>query len=531
MPDRWRSLIRILGIVGFIAYMVPGTVRETTDRMALHLKDGSTLIGNFTEESYGEGAFSGRIEEVHASSGLGTVGVFAPLRRSPGGAGEIVPGGELYPGRLVRRIGQEEVEVYGQKQIWAKIRTLDGFDGYTPDTPIAELKSGTGIRVRGPEAAGLRPEMKYNIGAILAWPFRFLMILNLYLVLYVPGLLLGFVYLVVAALVYPLGLLHALVLQKNHDEFDFFFRRLIHNQFKLGVACAGWTGAVPHVDLFAQERKAFPAQFAAPAGEGMSRNEVLLRLVLPFAAVLVLLFLYQGLSAFGVIDWFSMMQLPRFLLFLKMIGGFLLLLFLGYSLHFGGPHFVRAYPHILVLALMVPAVMVVSVVQWAFTAATGRDLGILSRFQLHYWRCKTSVQAASFGIVSSPPPILTLFRGGSEEEGSPPAAAKISMNLIVLLLFIVMSGGLYGFFWLARIARLMSDDPFTIVLVTAAGGTLPLSFLLARYYRRAEILTKVNPSIVMEILVMLPGANLILGPFVVQYLLNQYEKTKAAQGV
>ncbi len=531
-PDRWRSLIRVLGIVGFIAFLVPGSVREPTGRQALHLKDGTSLIGSFSEEpGFGESSFAGRIDEVHASSGFGTVAVFMALRRSPGMTGEMVPGGELYPGRLVRRVGQEEVEVYGQKQVWAKIRTLDGVDGYALETPLLEMKAGTGIRVRGADAAGLRPEMKANIPAILAWPFRFLIILNLYLVLYLPGLLLGFVYLLAAAAVYPLGLVHALVLQKNHEEFDFFFRRFVQNQFKLGISFAGWTGAVPHIDLFSQEKKAFPAAFAAPAGGGMSREDVLLRLVLPFAAALALTLLYQGLVAFGVVDWFSMMQWPRFFQMMKLIGSLCLGLFLFYSLHFGGPHFVRAFPHIFVLAWMFPAMVVVTVVQWAFTAVTGRDLGILSRFQLHYWRCKISVQAASFGIVSAPPPILTLFRGGTEQEGTPPAAPRISMNLIVLLLLIVLSAGIYGLFWLARVARLMADDPFTMVLVTIAGGSIPLSFLLARYYRRAEILTKVNPSIVMEILVMIPGTNLILGPFVVQYLLNQYEKTKSAQPV
>lgn len=525
-PERWLSLFRLLGFLGFIAALFPSQVRESTGRQRLDLKDGSALIGSMQHSAYAPGFYSARVEESRGAE-LYSVTYYAALRKTAGADGDAVAGGELSSGRLIKKIAEQEVESYGTKQTYWKVRTLAGIEGFLPASAVAQVKSGANLNIAAEDVSVLRDETKFNLAAAAAWPFRILILFNVYLLLYLPGVLFSIVYLLSAAFVYPLSLLHALVLQRNNEELDHFFRRLIQNQFKLGVALAGWTNSIPHVDVYGQEKNPFPAQAAMAVPESMDRAAVLMRVLLPYALLAGLWYAGKGLDSFGFFEWTATLQFPAFFMYVKKALSGLVVLFLLYSFHFGGPHFLRAYPHILVLALMALGHGGSCIAQWAAAAATGRAIEPVSRFQLHYWKCKASVQAACFGLTAELPSLRELVSGGEESEGAGAPQPKLSMNLLVLSILLAVSGGLYGFFWLARVARLMSDDAFTIVVTSVAGGLLPLSFIFSRYYRRAEMLTKMNPGVLIEILMIVPGANLVLGPFVIQYLLNHYERMKA----
>lgn len=520
------SLFRVLGFLGFIAMLAPSQVRESTGRGRLDLKDGSAFTGSIQLSPYAQGVYAARVEEIKGGE-LSYVTYYASMRKAPGADAETAAGGELGGGRLLRKLGEQEVESYGAKQIYWKVRTLSGQEGFVPASALSPVKTGAVLNVSAEDVIALRDETKFNLAAAAAWPFRILVLFNVYLLLYLPGIFFSLVYLISAAFVYPLSLLHALVLQRNNEELDHFFRRLIGNQFKFGVSLAGWTNAIPHVDLFGQEKTQFPAQASMAVPENMDRGAVLMRVLLPYALLAGLWYAGRGLDSFGFFEWTASLQFPAFFVYVKKILSTLVLLFIVYSFHFGGPHFLRAYPHILLLAFMALGHMIASVVQWAAAAATGSALEPLSKFQLHYWKCKASVQAACFGLTSELPSIKELISGGEEVEGAAASQPRLSMNLLVLSILLAASGGIYGLFWLARVSRLMSDDSFTIVVTAVAGGLLPLSFIFSRYYRRAEMLTKMNPGVLMEILMILPGINLVLGPFVIQYLLNHYERMKA----
>ncbi len=527
-PERWTSVFRLLGLIGFVAALAPSTVREATGRERANLRDGSALLGSIRDSGY-TGLYSARIDEVKGKD-LFAVNYYASLRKAAAQDSEAAPGGELMQGRLVRRLGSEEVKVFDQKQTWWKVRTLDGIEGFAPETGFTELKAGSQLNLYAADTLSVGPETQINIAAALAAPFRFFLLFNVYLVLYLPGLFFSIVYLAAALVVYPLNLLHAFVLQRNNDELDQFFRRFIQNQFKLSTALAGWTSAVPHVDLYGSEKTTFANQIHVPASEGMDRTQVMIRLLLPYAVIAGLWFILKGLRLYGIADWWDSVSFPAFFYHMKMVFAAIVAYWLLYSMHFGGPHYVRAFPHIAILGLIAIAAGAAAVVQWGSAAFRGDDIEPLSRLQLHYWRSKASVQAACFGLTSDLPRVQELFSGGEESETTAPVPGRVSMNLAVLVILLAASGGLYGLFWLARVARLMSDDAFTIICVAVAGGLLPLSFVLSRYYRRAEALTKMNPSWIIEILLMIPFVNLALGPFVIQYLLNHYERLKAQAG-
>ncbi|MBI3395208.1 MAG: DUF4389 domain-containing protein [Spirochaetia bacterium] len=323
-------------------------------------------------------------------------------------------------------------------------------------------------------------EGKLLISGILSMPFKPLVLLNVIWIMNIPTLLMNILYLPVGVIVYLLNLVHAFVLQRNNEELNTFLIRMVNSRLKLTIALSGLTDVVPHLDLYASERGGFPVSYAVKPAERMPRFWVALRLL--------------GVS--GII----------------------------------------LVPHMIIMFFLMIAYSVVLLVQWIIISATGHPNAALQSFINHVWRVGPMLESFAFGLRNEIPNPLLLIPNKSDElettgggsgwiQGA--GGAKVSMNLLVLLLLLICSGGIYGFFWLARVARLMGDDPFTTILVSGLGLTLPLSFIYSRYYRRSETLQRMHPSVLVELFVMIPLLNGIMGPFVIQYNLNNYERMRA----
>lgn len=376
--------------------------------------------------------------------------------------------------------------------LWGyQIRSAELPEGAAPES-LKVLAAGVYI-VSTDDVREIEPVYMYQLKGLITFPFRFLLIFNLVWLLHLPALLLWPVYEAAGAAACMFNMIHALITEQNHQELTRFLMRVHLFRWKLLLSLNG--EQLPHVDIHGREKMKLPLRFTASIDSDFSRMQVLARLSVP-------LLMYALFTAWTTVA--AMFSGPLFLYITLGVLGLLLLPF----------------------ALFLPG----QILLWIFLALKrpGPDwlLEIMyrpQRFVLHvscWWQGLTSdSRAISAGIKS----VLSAGNGNFDPAQSP----KIEMNLLVLLLLVLFSGGLYTLIWTGRTARLMQDDPFTLILVSLVGGLLPLSFIMARYYRRGEIMLKTPPSLLVEILMMLPGVNLILGPFVIQYGLNLFAKSQA----
>jgi len=61
-------------------------------------------------------------------------------------------------------------------------------------------------------------------------------------------------------------------------------------------------------------------------------------------------------------------------------------------------------------------------------------------------------------------------------------------NLVVLFLLFVLTGGLYYFWWLARVSRIFNEDPVINILLTVFSAGIWSLYLNIRYMQKSEII-------------------------------------------
>jgi heme/copper-type cytochrome/quinol oxidase subunit 3 len=146
-------------------------------------------------------------------------------------------------------------------------------------------------------------------------------------------------------------------------------------------------------------------------------------------------------------------------------------------------------------------------------------------------RFTSSLRGLAAGWTNRPAILLeallapVAFEDGVTDDASD--ETEIQMNLLVLVTLLLTSSSLYLPCWLARVNKLMGDDPFTFLALLFITGALFASFLLPKYYRRAEGFQKREARWLFEIMLFLPGINFILGPIIIQYELNRYAYLKS----
>lgn len=509
--SRLPALFRLLGLLGLLSLPFGAPIRESTGRTELQAPGGVTFRGQVESwfipgETPGYHLESG---EVHSSSPLFQVldDSASILRSAPGPEGSIVTGAALPRYRLVRVLESLEAPAYagGPKITWKRLRGLDGTEGFAAVTLSPDLTTRDSARlyIHAEDVRHAGPEFRYTVRGLATLPLRILLLFNVVWLLHLPALALLVSYQMVGILLTVLNLLHALVLERNHREFQQFVGRLIYFRLKLLVSLMGSGGPIPHVDIHARERERLPLRFGVPIEDSLPRTQAIGRL-LGYAAIVALLFTAPGFFA-------SLSGIPRMVA----------LVALG----------------VLAFLILLPPV-VYSLVQlaiWSTEATIARVPGILLQIQGRLLRLALTIELFVLGFITSPGAFKQAFsspvagRAGevAKDRFDPGPGAKIEMNLVVLILCIGLSLGLYALCWLSRVAKTMGDEPFTILLVSVLGGGLPLSFLFSRYYRRTELLQRSNPSILVELLVMVPGINLLLGAFVVQYGLNALARAQA----
>jgi hypothetical protein len=61
-------------------------------------------------------------------------------------------------------------------------------------------------------------------------------------------------------------------------------------------------------------------------------------------------------------------------------------------------------------------------------------------------------------------------------------------NLFVLFLLMVITGGLYFFWWLARVSKIFGDDPIINILLTIFTFPIWGSYLCLKYMQKSEMI-------------------------------------------
>lgn len=509
--SRLPALFRLLGLIGLLSFPLGGTLREQTGKTQLQSPGGVEFVGH-VESWYIPGEAPGyHLEsgEVHTSSPLFQIldDAALALRTSAGPEGQVIPGAALARYRLVRVLESVEAPAYagGPKITWKKIRGLDGTEGFAAVTlsPDLTAKSPARLYIHAEDVQHAGPEVRYTAKGLATLPLRILLVFNVVWVLHLPALILFLSYQLAGVFLTALNLLHALVLERNHREFQQFVARVIYFRLKILVSLMGSGGPIPHVDIHARERERMTLRFGPPIEDAMPRAQAISRL-LAYAGIIALLVMGPGLLA-------SLGGIPRIVaLVITGVVGFLLLL----------PAIVYA---------------IVQLAIWATEGTIARVPVVLLQVQGRLLRLALTIELFALGFITSPlafkqafaSPVVNRAGEVAKDRFDPGPGSKVEMNLVVLILCIGLSFGLYSLCWLARTAKTMGDEPFTILLVSVFGAGLPLSFLFSRYYRRTELLQRSNASILVELLVMVPGVNLLLGAFVVQYGLNALARAQA----
>jgi hypothetical protein len=61
-------------------------------------------------------------------------------------------------------------------------------------------------------------------------------------------------------------------------------------------------------------------------------------------------------------------------------------------------------------------------------------------------------------------------------------------NLVVLFLLFILTGGLYYFWWLARVSRIFNEDPVINILLTVFSAGIWSLYLNVRYMQKSEMI-------------------------------------------
>ncbi|MCB1138287.1 MAG: hypothetical protein KDK23_05990 [Leptospiraceae bacterium] len=334
---------------------------------------------------------------------------------------------------------------------------------------------------------------------ILYVPGALLALGNLVWIYLIPSLFMLVLYSIAYAVIAIVNFLHIVVLQKNNEELVYFMTKFLNMRTRVSLSVLGVTHRVPHVDLYASD--------SGPGSVGLrfkTREDMPVRWILFRLAILLGVFIVFSIFSLGI------RYIPYFT---YVLGGL-----------FG-----------LVGLILVLTVLVI----WIHNAITGQFIGPLVDLHLRLMRLNLTVTSYFTFVTNEISEFKHCLRSVLDESvpGDLPAewvnpndARRLDINLVALVVLIGSTQGLYLFIWLARTSKLMGDDPFTIIAVTALGSLLPLSVIFSRYYRRLEKKTGNDPSWVLELLMVMPILNLIVGTFTIQYILNLGKKSARTAG-
>ncbi|MBE7437778.1 MAG: hypothetical protein HS115_04915 [Spirochaetales bacterium] len=294
--------------------------------------------------------------------------------------------------------------------------------------------------------------------------------------LFLPYFFFALVYGLSAFLSSLLNGIHGQLMGRSQADIDRFLGQCIYFRLKVCMSLLGLTDARPHLDVSSREASAYPLLFGYRSGS---------------VGPLHFFLLTTGLSRLFLLPWY-------------ILSGMLWLLTAVLS------------PVLWLLILLraeVPETLLSAIERlFAFSAA---------------------LQATGSGLISGPPSVYRILRESVAEdlpEGyvSTFGPLQLEQNLVVLHTLLLLSGGLYAYFWLARIARIMGYDVFSVV--TSAIMMPPLvGMYFLRFYRRAEKLVRQESGSVPEVICLLPLLNLLVAPGMIQLILNEYERARKQQ--
>lgn len=500
---RWLNLLRVLGLIGAIALPFSGDWRMETGRQKLRLADGSVVVGQVDErQNYGE--LYGYDIAAASIDGAETnlvqlyddqVPLYAEARQNSERLEEVA----LQRNQLVY--------VRESQGAWKRVETLQGDEGWIVARSGADLSKTNGGRLllRAVDVKDASPEYKYHLAALIAAPFALLAIANVVWLPLLPALFLFSFYRLAGWIIMILNWLHALVLERQNVELLNYLARADLLWTKMLYALSGLADYTPHIDIYASERNRPPFRLHYDAPPASPRWHTLLRIGLPVLAVYAAWKLGDLLSLW-ISDSTAML----------IVGGLL-----G-----------------LIPALSMVSWLFCNLAIWVYSAITGKTLRFAADWIFRLARLGLTLSALWSGLSAAPAALKNGLAspareaaGEAEEDGiDPQAATRIDLSLVALWILLPITGGLYFFCWLARTAKLMGDDVYAILLTAGMGFSLPLCYYMPRYYRRSEMLTKSPPSWIAELLMTVPGLNLLLGPIVIQYNVNYYARLRARGG-
>ncbi len=333
------------------------------------------------------------------------------------------------------------------------------------------------------------------VAAILNYPGMLLSLANLVWIYLLPSLFMLILYSMSFSVLCLVNFLHILILQRNNDELVYFMTKFLNMRTRVGLFILGLTNRVPHVDLYSSDPgTGFGLRFKT--SREMPVQWILLRLAILVGAG-VLFFLLS----------LAIKHIPYSGIVLAVLAG-----------------------------IVVGALAIILLVIWLHNAITGKYLFSLVDLHLRIMRLDLTITSYFSFVTNEISEFKGCFRSVLEESVPDNAGGtwinandsrRLDINLIALVVLIGSTQGLYLFIWLARTAKVMGDDPFTIISVTILGSLLPLSVIFSRYYRRLEKKTGNDPSWILELLMIIPLLNLVVGTFTIQYILNLGKKSTA----
>ena len=357
-----------------------------------------------------------------------------------------------------------------------------------PSTPGAYIVAAENVKK-------VSPVYTYHLKGILLLPFKLLFVLNIVWLLHLPAFLFWILYELTGVAVTLVNWIHAIITEQNHTELSQFLARVHLYRFKFLTSFS--SEQIPHIDILGKEKTKLPVRLSFAIATEFQRSQVILRFLAIgalYGAWQLWLWLTSSISS----------QLSTYI---------------GYSI--AG-----------LIALPFALAAIAQIILWLLSSfkqpAPNWLLNILyggQKFVLHLvaWMQGLTSNPSVFSAGIKPATSGTANSAGFD----PSAPPKIEMNLLVLLLLIVVSGGMYSLVWIGRTARMMHDDPFTVLAFTILFAMIPFSVIAVRYYRRSEFMLKTPPSLLFEILMILPGSNLIFAPFIIQHGLNNFAKMQS----
>ena len=344
----------------------------------------------------------------------------------------------------------------------------------------------------------LLPASFSMLSNILLVPAALMSLGNLVWIYLLPSLVMLSFYTVAFSVLSLVNFVHIIILQRNNDELVYFLAKFMNMRTRFALSVLGLTHKVPHVDIYGSD-----------TGNELIDLRFRTEMAIPVRLVLLRIGLLCGAALLIILLALAVRHVPYAKIVVGVAGGVI-----------GG------------------AVGLTILVIWIHNAITGRYIEVLVDLHLRLFRVGL-VAGAYFGFVTNEiREFQSCFRSVLAEQAPPNLPEsdwvnandprRLDINLIALVVLITSTFGLYLFVWLARIAKVMGDDAFTVIAVALLGLLLPLSVVLSRYYRRLEKKTGNEPSWILELLMVLPIVNLLVATFTIQYILNLTKKPRPA---